>query len=308
MAANPRRPAVLATLLFCSFLWLLPSKGPAAHAVLIPAADTFILSARPTNSAGGADFFNSGTTQNVTSNRALLRFDIAARLPSNSVITSAALTLNVLQQSITDPQPSVFGLHRMLRPWGEGTNAPTRGLGLPAALGDATWLARFASAPDAWATPGGAAGLDYTAPFSSSAFISDPASYLFESTADNVIDVQFWLDHPTSDFGWVLISESEDVAMTAKQFGSREYPGLEPQLALDYLLRPHLIEPRLETNYFVFSFLAEAGQSYSVEWTTNLPTSTWTGRLELPPSAVSTNVALAEPVSSNPRFYRVTTR
>jgi hypothetical protein len=307
MAANRRRTSFLAALLLCG-PFLLPLKAPAARLLLIPVADTTLISARPTNSAGGADFFNSGTTQNVTSNRALLRFAIAAHVPSNAFVTSAALTLNVLQQSITDPQPSVFGLHRVFRPWGEGTNAPTRGLGLPAALGDATWLARFAGTADTWATPGGAADPDYAVPFSSSAFVSDPALYLFESTADSVADVQFWLDHPESDFGWMLISESEDVAMTAKQFASREYTGLEPQLALDYLLRPHLIGPRLETNHFVFSFLAEAGQSYTVEWTTNLPTSTWTGRLDLPPPLAPTNVVLADPVSAGPRFYRVTTR
>jgi hypothetical protein len=276
--------------------------------VLLPTADTTLISARPTNSAGGADFFNSGTTQNVTSNRALLRFSVASQLPSNSVVTAAAVTLNALRQSITAPQPSVFGLHRLLRSWGEGTNAPTGGLGLPALRGDATWLVRFTGTADMWATPGGAPDLDYVSAFSSSAFVSDPASYLFESGLDSVADVQFWLDHPEGDFGWALISESEDVPMTAKHFASRENPGLEPQLAVDYLVRPALGQVQTATNSFLFSFFAEPGQAYTVEWATNLPAAVWTPLPDLPPPSARTNVTVAEPLSPGPRFYRVSTR
>ena len=290
----------------CFFLPL--GAGTAAQVVLIPAADATLISARPTNSAGGADFFNSGTTQNTTSNRALLRFDVAARVPTNTAIIAANLWLNVLRQSITAPQPSVFGLHRVLRAWGEGTNAPTGGLGAEAMPGDATWLARFSGTPDTWATPGGAPGIDYLPTFGSSAFVSDPASYLFESTVDTVNDVQSWLAQPEFDFGWMLISESEEVPMTAKQFASRENPGQEPQLVIDYLLRPVLAGTQVATNAFRFAFVAEPGQAYTVERATNLPANAWTALLDVPPPPDRTNILVVDPLSPGPRFYRVSTR
>jgi len=37
-----------------------------------------------------------------------------------------------------------------------------------------------------------------------------------------VADVQSWVDNPASNFGWMLMSESEDVPGTARRFGSRE--------------------------------------------------------------------------------------
>ncbi len=289
-------------------LCLLPRPIRAAHVTLIPVADTFVMSIFPDHSAGGAQFFNSGTTQNLTSNRALLRFAVASSVPSNSVVTSVNLVLNLIKESGTAPQPSVFGLHRLLRPWGEGTNASVGGQGTPAGPGDTTWLARFFGTPEVWAVPGGFPGLDYSASFSSSAFLSDPAPYLFESTSDSVADVQFWLDQPESDAGWILISESEDVPMTAKQFASRENVGSEPQLAIDYLARPTLAAPRPLTNCFVFSFLAEPGQAYTVECATNLPASVWTMVLNLPPPLTETNVVVADPLTSGPVFYRVATQ
>ncbi len=266
------------------------------------------MSVFPDNSAGGAQFFNSGTTQNLTTNRALLRFAVASSVPSNSVVTSANLVLNLIKESGTAPQPSIFGLHRLLRPWGEGTNDSVGGRGTPASPGDATWLARFFGTSEAWGAPGGAPGLDYVLSFSSSAFLGDPAPYLFESSVDSVADAQLWLDHPEADFGWMLISESEDVAMTAKQFASRENTGLEPQLTLDYLVRPVLTTPLVLTNAFVFSFVAEPGQAYTVEWATNLPASVWTPLLNVPPPLTETNVVVADPFVPAPCFYRITTQ
>ena len=128
----------------------------------------------------------------------------------------------------------------MLQSWGEGSAVPTDnpgGLGAPAMVGDATWLYRHAfSVP--WAAPGGAPDTDYAGQFSSSALVYDRGRYHFEGTLDMVHDVQSWLDHPESNYGWMLMAENEDTPFTARRFGSREDPTSPPLLMIDYEVVP----------------------------------------------------------------------
>jgi hypothetical protein len=128
----------------------------------------------------------------------------------------------------------------MLRSWGEGSTIPVNnpgGLGAPAAAGDATWL--HAHAPAApWAEPGGAVGVDYASLMSAGAFIYGVGTYQFEGTQDMVNDVQAWLDNPTSNFGWMLRVQDEDLPFTARRFGSREDPNAAPQLTIDFVVVP----------------------------------------------------------------------
>ena len=59
--------------------------------------------------------------------------------------------------------------------------------------------------------------------------------YEFESTFDTVADLQLWLNHPENNFGWMLISQSEDTPFTARRFNSREEPfGNVPFLTVDF--------------------------------------------------------------------------
>jgi hypothetical protein len=216
------------------------ASTPAASITVTPGADATLLEVNPNNSAGGAGFFNAGTTQNRTRNRALLWFDIASVLPAGAQITGVNLQLEVTRRPSDGFEPAVFGLHRMLRSWGEGSTLPINnpgGLGAPAAVGDATWLhARFASQP--WAEPGGAAGADYSSLMSAGAFIYGVGTYQFEGTQDMVNDVQAWLDNPASNFGWMLRVQDEDLPFTARRFGSREDPNAAPQLTIDFVVVP----------------------------------------------------------------------
>src|SRR6266508_2283551 len=111
---------------FC--LWtaaacVLPFALPAASITLLPVADATLIQVAPSNSMGGAEFFNAGTTQNGTRNRALMQFDVAAAIPPGSRISGAGLWLSVTHQPDEPPAESTFTLRRVLRPWGEGTNA-----------------------------------------------------------------------------------------------------------------------------------------------------------------------------------------
>ncbi|SRR5260221_4638586 len=63
--------------------------------------------------------------------------------------------------------------------------------------------------------------------------------YQFESTLDTMADLQLWLDHPGTNFGWMLISQSEDTPFTARRFASREDPfGRGPTLTVDFDVVP----------------------------------------------------------------------
>ncbi len=137
---------------------------------------------------------------------------------------------------------SEFGLHRVLSPWGEGNKSPVSnpGFGLPATAGEATWNDRFALQSAPWNAPGGVAGSDYAAAASSGTFIYDVGSspYVFASTPALVSDVQGWLNNPVGNFGWMLISQSENVDFTARRFASREDLARAPVLEIQYTVVP----------------------------------------------------------------------
>src|SRR6266404_3180413 len=134
-------PVIVALFLFVTAL-------RAETITLTPVADTSLLEAFPTNNFGGNEYFNSGTTQNYTANRGLLKFDLAAALPPNAKITAVTLTLEVVRTPVDGDNPSTFRLHRLLRDWGEGNkrgHPPQQsGLGQPATTNEATFLHRFA--------------------------------------------------------------------------------------------------------------------------------------------------------------------
>ena len=209
--------------------------------VVTPSADASLMQVSPNNSAGGSPFFLSGTTQNRTMNRALLQFDIASAIPAGSQITAVGLQLEVTRQPADGFEASLFGLHRMLRSWGEGGTIVTEnpgGLGAPASPGDATWTDRFAF-DTPWLMPGGAAGTDFAETFSSSTLIYGVDVYNFEGTLDMIADVQSWLDNPGTNYGWMLKTQSEDLPFTARRFASREDPnGAGPLLFIDYQVVP----------------------------------------------------------------------
>jgi hypothetical protein len=240
----PRRPAAPRragrALWLAALVAALPAALPGASVTLTPGADATLFEVNPNNSAGGASFFISGTTQNRTRNRALLWFDIASVLPAGAEITGVTLQLECLRRPSDGFEPALFGLHRMLRSWGEGSTIPLNnpgGLGAPAGPGDATWL--HANGPASpWGEPGGAAGPDYASQLSAAAFVYGVGTYEFEGTQDLVNDVQGWLNQPQSNFGWMLRVQDEDLPFTARRFGSREDPGNAPRLTIDFVVVP----------------------------------------------------------------------
>lgn len=226
---------------------LVPS-GPlnAEFIALNPVADTSLMEVAPDNSNGGQEWLLAGTTQNFPRTRALLRFDFTGLIPPEVMIRSVRLLLEVTRQPRDGYSPSPFGLHRMLRPWGEGTNVATNnagGMGAPAANGDATWNKPFANTGPTWSIPGGGDDIDFSLEASGQTFIygTRDSPYSFSSSLNPQLlgDVQQWLDDPSSNFGWMLKCEEEDANFTARRFASREAPdGLGPRLYIEYQLVP----------------------------------------------------------------------
>lgn len=214
---------------------------------LLPSADTALLELQPDFNLGIQEDVPAGTlgvAASETRSRILLKFDLAAELPSDAHLTGARLQLVVTRVPDGGGTPSRFGLHRLLRPWNEGERKGGLPGGARAAAGDVTWNSRdFPDVP--WDQPGGAAGTDFVADASSSERIEGLGTYEFEFGSNQLLELQQWLEDPASNHGWILISEAEDQPRSARRFGTRDHanPAVRPVLDLDFDAGPPFEPP-----------------------------------------------------------------
>lgn len=303
----------------CLFILCLVSFGAgnspafADSTNLTPIADTTLSQNYPSNNFGGLGFANSGTTQNLTGNRALFKFDLAGSIPKGSKIKTASLVLSVTRTPADGFTFSDFGLHRLLRDWGEGnkvtpSSSQNAGTGSLATTNEATWFYRFAFTTNTWTSPGASATNDYVPATSSSQTIYGliDSPYAFNSSALTVLDVQFWLDNPQSNFGWILVCNGEDVGFTARRFGSREDTNNTPQLLIDYDPPPPLIDRvQASGNQLNLFFTAASNQTYVVESRADVVSGNWQTLANVGPFPDTTRVLVVDPISQPRRFYRV---
>ncbi len=200
---------------------------------LSPVADTSLFEANPDNNLGAYTNLPAGATETGMRARALIRFDLTDAIPAGGTITSVSLTVTVVRTPSTGGAGSPFELRRLFQNWGEG-NKGRISTGVPASPGEATWNARFALT-NLWSQPGGQASVDFSDTPSATTDVGGPGSYTFSSTSTLVRDVQSWLDDPSSNFGWILMSQSETVRGSARRFASREAPTGMPVLNVDYV-------------------------------------------------------------------------
>jgi hypothetical protein len=244
----------------------------------------------------------------------LFRFDIVPALPPEATIESATLTLVVTRQPNAGYVPGIFDLYRVLRPWGEGNQtAPeghSPGLGGPARKDEATWNDRFALTTQRWARPGGEATNDYLATPSASQVIYDVGNspYTFGPTLEMAADVQLWLRHPETNYGWILICEGESTPFTARRFGSREDTNNAPQLDIEYLLPPRIAQTQAEGGSFKFQFTAEPEQAYTVQYSDSLAPSRWVNLTNIAPASQPVIHIVETPLTGRQRFYRLDTQ
>lgn len=289
----------------------LAAVARAETVTLFPVADATLIEARSSNSMGAGTWISSGTTQNGNSNRALIKFDVADEIPTGASIVDVKLNVWVTKQPSDGETDSPFSLRRMLRPWGEGANPSpdsSPGLGFPALTGDATWSHAFWNT-NTWTTPGGTEGVDYSDAVSTTAYIAGVRTepYVFES-GGAIADVQSWLDHPESNFGWMLKTEDELSRFTARRFGSRELedPSASPQLVIDYLPAMVINNVQVTSNQVSLTFNADAGYFYRVEARDNFAgTNAWTLLTNFGLSFTSGPRTVTDTITKAQKFYRV---
>ncbi len=196
-------------------LVLVAQVAVATEVTIAPRKDnTLFQNAEGTVSNGAGNHLFVGSTDVGATRRVLITFDIAAHIPEGATINLVRLTLNM--SGTTDGLAEVT-LHRVLADWGEGTSASSgqEDRGAAATEGDATWIYTFFSTRT-WNTPGG----DFAAIPSASKEVGGTGSYTW-TTPDLAADVQSWLDHPSSNFGWI-VRGVEESNRSAKRFDSRE--------------------------------------------------------------------------------------
>ena len=228
---------------------------------LRPVADTRLSEQFPDSNAGAAADIVIGTqgpTAGNPRNRGLIRFDLAGQIPPLSEIKSAAMTLTVAKVPLGGAD-SIFELRRVLQEWNEN---------------EATWNSRFSTnAP--WSSPGGDSQTDFSSIVSATQVISGLGGYTFDSTTNLLADVQAWLDEPTANFGWIVLTQSEDAAKTARRFASREGGAGAPTLVVDFVPPPTISDASPQDTNVTFHFTVVAGYDYTVEYADAIPSTNW---------------------------------
>jgi spore coat protein A len=217
----------LGVLLVC----LTASSGPvlADTVQLLPSKDNTLY--EPVSQDGFADTSNAlgpnlfagkvkdalNSSGQVAVRRAVLAFDIANNIPPGATIDSVQLTM--VATKVAQTNNFSVNLHRLLEDWGEGTSNSgnsQQGRGDPPTTGDATWSHTFFPG-SFWSVPGGV----YSMTISASTLVGGTGSYSWGSSSGMVADVQFWLDDPSDNFGWIVVGDESQVE-TAKRFATSE--------------------------------------------------------------------------------------
>lgn len=274
----------------------------AVNVTLFPSEDATISEHSQDLVSGAVTTIDSGSDgpeQDALRNRALLKFDLATNIPSNAIVTSAALTLTLVKA----PRPDNlwFSLHRILRDWRESA---------------VTWTNRL-SPPAAWSVPGCGPPLDYSSSVTQSNLIlgaTVPAAFTFASNFSMVADVQEWVRNPSNNFGWILVCEREDLERSKRKFASKEYavssiPTNRPSLEVQFILPPTPMRLTLfpQTNgLFQFVFNAESNRYYTVEFSNDLISTNWMVVKDIVPMPTPSNVLVSDALQlESNRFYRV---
>lgn len=190
-----------------------PEQSAPVAVTLVPTQDATIWEGEASKASGaGANLF-AGKNNRGQARRALLQFDIAAAIPAGATVVSASLSLSA-NRTAASGTGAPLSLHTLSLSWGEGaSDAGTGGSGATAQPGDVTWTWREFSTV-AWDMA--QAGGDFT---STSSGTSTTGSWA--STADLVHDVQFWLDDPSTNHGWIIIGD-EATNQSVRRLDSRE--------------------------------------------------------------------------------------
>ncbi|MEM6297864.1 MAG: LamG-like jellyroll fold domain-containing protein [Bacteroidota bacterium] len=194
-----------------------PSSTPTTI-TLNPSKETTLHENAADNNAGGDAVIIAGYTNSSQRKRGLLQFDLSS-IPADAVITSASLSMTVIQRGGGSPD-ATFNLHRLIDNynWGEGVKVSPGGRnnnrGAAATAGEATWN-NFQHPSSAWNSVGLGAGTDYAMMPTAGVTISTAVRYEWTGLSN---DIQYWIDNPSENGGWLLKDATESNGGTASQF------------------------------------------------------------------------------------------
>ena len=157
------------------------------------------------------------TGTRVAVRRAVMAFDIASNIPAGSTIDSVQLTM--VATKVAQSNSFSLKLHRLEFDWGNGTSNTgnsQQGRGDTPTTDDPTWNHTFYPS-QFWVIAGG----DYSGTISAATLVGGVGTYNWGSSSGMVADVQFWLDNPSQNFGWILIGDETQIE-TAKSFATVE--------------------------------------------------------------------------------------
>jgi len=237
-----------------------------------------------------------GPRAGTAKNRGLIKFDLTGQIPPSSQIKSVTLTLTVAKAPTMERADSNFELRRVLRTWNES---------------QATWNIR-AGVTEFWSSPGAAAPIDFASTISAAQFVGGPASYTFASTTNLIADAQAWRDNPGTNFGWIVLTESEEVPETARRITSREGGADAPALVIDYTAGqtqaqpPSLSQLNLLGDTVSFQFNVEPQRPYTVEFNNEMATN-WLTLTNIAAQPAPTKITVSDSATASQRFYRVKT-
>jgi hypothetical protein len=192
------------------------------------------LDLQPNNNLGGHTHVPVGRSNNGAVRRSVFYFDIASQVPPGSTIESVQFVFDVVQQGGGNGHSGAdFQLHRVTRAWTEGTGGSSNGENTG---NGATW--NSATGTIAWDTPGG----DFASVVLGTVYVdvTSPPETFSISSPQLVAEVQNMLDHPQTNFGFLLKANPETLFGSAARITSREGAPFGPEdaarLIIDFVL------------------------------------------------------------------------
>jgi hypothetical protein len=143
--------------------------------------------------------------------------------------------------------------------------------------------------------------------------VSGDGTYEFESGTSTVRDVQDWNSNPGTNFGWILITQSEEIARSARRFATREHTLLvnRPTLIIEFADKQALRAPVItgfvrEGDQASIRFTTQAGVAYSLQILDALTNKIWTTIASVSSSTVQgESIFTNSPASGPQKFYRI---
>lgn len=286
-------------------------NGQAESITLIPVADTSLFQIGPDNNMGANLSGVIGTTESGAPGRMLLRFDLESKIPTNAIVKSVSLTLH--STKVRNSSAVTVSAHRMLLGWTEGSGgkeSPT-GAGEAAVTGETTWKDRI-NPNTPWSVPGAAAPSDFADVASGTATATGLGAFTFDSTPILLSDVTRWIQNPASNFGWILFAAGEPANGSAKRIGTRENPGQEPVLTVEFEV-PKPVESltvKLPPSADTYLFEQKPDNNFGAATQLRVGTTAQSKRARallrfdlqsvLPPNAVITNASLSITLTKAP--------